>query len=55
MPQIPKKELYKSDNSFFNKSNYVVKIVEQMLDIHLENGEEEICILSKKIYHKTKG
>ena len=49
MLQILEKELYKSNNLFFNKSNYVVKTVEQTLDIHPENNEEEFLFFLKNL------
>ena len=48
MSQILEKELYKSDHSFFSKSNYTIKTVEQGLEIHRKRDEEEFNILSKK-------
>ena len=54
MPQILENELYKLDHSFFLKFDYIVRTVEQGLDIHPEKDEEEFNILSKKIYFKKK-
>ena len=49
MPQIPKKDLYKLDNSFFSKSNYTFKIFKQGLEIDLEKDEEELNILLRNL------
>jgi hypothetical protein len=46
IPKISPKELYKPDGSFFHRSDYIIRTVEQKFK--LKSDDEEIRLLSEK-------